>query len=274
MTTDKIRFRLYIGVFAFLLLLGTLGFKFIENLSLGNAAYFSIVTMATVGYGDIHPQTAAGKILAIILIVGGVGTFLGVVASFTDLFVKRREELIQNQKMNMINGLFFSELGNGLLIRFVKLDPEKNALFMILRITNQWGDNDFFNAKTGLKKHVFVIKSENGDLSELRDFLQKHEGLLLRLLENPIFHEHEAFSDMLQAIFHLRDELIHRTDILNLIESDRKHIEGDILRIYKLLVGEWIRHMDYLKNNYQYLFSLAVRLNPFDPEASAVIKDS
>jgi voltage-gated potassium channel len=42
--------------------------------------------MATVGYGDIHPQSNVGKILALILIVGGVGTFLGVVASITEYF--------------------------------------------------------------------------------------------------------------------------------------------------------------------------------------------
>lgn len=85
-----------------------------ENMSLIDAVYFSIVTMATVGYGDIHPQTPIGKILTII-IIGGVGTFLSVVASITDVFVNRREEKIRQEKINMILGLFFSEMGNDLL---------------------------------------------------------------------------------------------------------------------------------------------------------------
>ena len=78
---NKIRLRFYLAAFAVLLLFGIIGFMFIENMSLTDAIYFSIVTMATVGYGDIHPQTDIGKILTLIIIIGGVGTFLGVIAS-------------------------------------------------------------------------------------------------------------------------------------------------------------------------------------------------
>ncbi len=94
----KFRFRIYLTVFTTLLLIGIIGFMFIENMSLTNAIYFSIVTMATVGYGDIHPQTATGKILALIIIIGGVGTFLGVIASIIDLFASRREEVARQKK--------------------------------------------------------------------------------------------------------------------------------------------------------------------------------
>ena len=93
------RLRIYLAVFTVLLFVGIIGFLFFENMSLTNAIYFSIVTMATVGYGDIHPQTEIGKILALIVIIGGVGTFLGIIASVTDLFANRREETIRQQKL-------------------------------------------------------------------------------------------------------------------------------------------------------------------------------
>ena len=35
-----------------------------------------------------------------------------------------------------------------------------------------------------------------------------------------------------------------------LIDTDRKHLEGDIVRVYKLLVFDWLIYMRYLKNNY------------------------
>ena len=92
MEADRIRLRLYLFVFAALRIAGSLGFVLVENLSLVDSIYFAIVTMATVGYGDVHPQSTIGKILTLNLIVGGVGTFLGVVASITDIFLKRREE--------------------------------------------------------------------------------------------------------------------------------------------------------------------------------------
>ena len=99
----KFRFKIYLTVFTVLLAIGTLSFMFIENMSFTNAIYFSIVTMATVGYGDIHPQTEIGKILVLIIIVGGVGTFLGVIASTTDLFMSRREETFRQKKIDMVN---------------------------------------------------------------------------------------------------------------------------------------------------------------------------
>jgi hypothetical protein len=47
----------------------------------------------------------------------------------------------------------------------------------------------------------------------------------------------------------------------------------DINRGYRLLVFEWVTYMEHLKEHYPYLFSLAMRTNPFDPEAQAEIRD-
>jgi hypothetical protein len=57
----------------------------------------------------------------------------------------------------------------------------------------------------------------------------------------------------------------------NLPESDRNHLAGDMNRAYKKLVEQWLVYMSHLKNQYPYLFSLAVRKNPFDPEASPIV---
>ena len=77
-----------------------------------------------------------------------------------------------------------------------------------------------------------------------------------------------------RAVFLLRDELFNRSDLFKLPDSDRKHLEGDIVRVYNLLIFEWLRYIRYLKKSYGYLFSLAMRVNPFDPEADAVVKNS
>ena len=274
MEADRIRLKLYLFVFTALLIAGSLGFMLIENLSLVDSIYFTIVTMATVGYGDIHPQSNVGKILALILIVGGVGTFLGVVASITEIFLKRREESFRREKLNMVAGLFFSEIGSGLLRQFAHIDPHIGILYQNLMISNDWTNEDFRKANNILNEHRFSVDSRLGDLLALREYLQSRANLLLRMLENPILQEHGNFADLLRAIFHLRDELLNRTDLTELLDTDRQHLEGDIVRIYKLLVFEWLAYMRYLKNNYGYLLSLAMRVNPFDPEASAVVKGS
>ena len=59
----------------FLLTTGTLGFHFLENLSWFEAFYFTVITVSTVGYGDVVPQTIGGKIFTSFLIFGGAGLF-------------------------------------------------------------------------------------------------------------------------------------------------------------------------------------------------------
>jgi len=190
---NKIRLRFYLAAFAVLLLFGIIGFMFIENMSLTDAIYFSIVTMATVGYGDIHPQTDIGKILTLIIIIGGVGTFLGVIASITDLFVNRREEPLRRQKLDMVTGLFFSEMGNELLKRFTRLDPEAKTLQSVLKLSDEWKDKDFDNAYTALKQHHLVIDSRLADIPTLLDTCKVGPICFCRLIENPIIQEHENF---------------------------------------------------------------------------------
>ena len=271
MGSDKLRLNIYTLIFTILLSLGTVGFMFLEGLSFVDSLYFSIVTMATVGYGDIHPQSGIGKILSLIMIVGGVGTFLGVVASITDLFVNRREEAIRKEKLSMVTGLFFSEMGNALLAHFSRFDPDIKEKEKLLHITPKWNAADYKQALKSLKESRFKIDTSNGGegsnpFPEIKADLQKSASLLLRLIENPIIQEHESFTDLLRAIFHLRDELLNRSDLSCLHPADQKHLDGDMVRVYGLLIVAWLRHMQYMAENYTYLFSLAVRTNPFNPD--------
>jgi hypothetical protein len=203
-----------------------------------------------------------------------VGTFLGIIASITEIFLKRRDKSFRREKLNMVTGLFFSEMGSGLLKCFVRIDPQIDILYQNLKVSNDWTNRDFHKARINLKEHSFSVDSRCGDLPVLREYLQNQANLLLRLLENPLLQERGNFVDLLRAIFHLRDELLNRAEPTKLIDSDRTHLEGDIIRLYKLLAFEWLTYMHYLKNTYGYLFFLAIRVNPFDPEATVVVRSS
>jgi hypothetical protein len=102
--------------------------------------------------------------------------------------------------------------------------------------------------------------------------LAAHREFMVRLLENPNLIEHETFTDLLRAVFHLADELQFRPDFSTLPANDKAHLVGDVRRAYSLLVSEWLEQMEYLETNYPYLFSLAVRTNPFSEAASAVVE--
>ena len=266
------KLRVFVFIFLVIMLLGSIGFMWVEQLSPLDAFYFSIVTIATVGYGDVCPTTQAGKVLAIILIIGGVGTFLGLVANVTDILMNRREEKVRQQKMNMVVGLFFSELGTNLLKRITNCDPEMAAKQTELTISSQWTDKDFSRKQKQLERWRYQVDAHADELPQIRVALEQKTDLLLRLLENPILLEHNYFTELLRAVFHLRDELLNRGSLADLPKSDYEHLGGDIKRVYSLLTREWLNYMNYMRSNYPYLFALAVRTNPFDPKASVIVR--
>ncbi len=259
-------------VFIAVMVVGTLGFMATEGLSPGDAFYFCIVTITTVGYGDIHPATGAGKALALALIVTGVGTFLGVVAGATDAILSRREKQARLQKLHLIIGLFFSEVGAKLLECFSEADRKLDGVRESLLVGGGWSDRDFSSSSARLKDYECALDASKIDPEFVRTFLRDRSDLLMRLLENPYLLEHEAFTDLLRAVFHLREELMHREGLGEAPESDRDHLTNDMKRVYLLLIGQWLDYMKYLKGNYPYLFSLAIRTNPFDEKSSIVVE--
>ena len=71
-----------IVLLVFWILLGTVGFTLIEGWSLVDALYMSIITVSTVGFGEVQPLHPAGRIFASFIIVAGIGT---AVYTFTGL---------------------------------------------------------------------------------------------------------------------------------------------------------------------------------------------
>ncbi|MDG6250025.1 hypothetical protein [Methanocalculus sp.] len=180
----------------------------------------------------------------------------------------KRERL---QKMNMVIGIFFSEVGATLLKHFSDADPHLDQLRGNLLIRDSWTETEFDQIRNYLQGTEQTVIIQRIDLQDLRNFLIQHRDFLLRLLENPALLEHATFTEALRAVFHLSEELESRDDIASLPGQDIAHLTIDIRRVYDLLTPEWIEYMRYLKSHYPYLFSLAMRKNPFDEHANPVI---
>ena len=82
-----LEFRRLLLLTAVILAAGTLFYHFIEQWRWLDSLYFSVMTLSTVGYGDLTPLTDAGKIFTVIYIFFGIGVIL----SFINV-VARREQ--------------------------------------------------------------------------------------------------------------------------------------------------------------------------------------
>jgi hypothetical protein len=174
-------------------------------------------------------------------------------------------------KLNMVIGAFFSEVGSGLLHTFSRFDLNSQNIKKEFIGLSRWSDKDFTKASVMLLKFKYSVNSKASDLNDLKIFLSDKRAFMLRLLENPNLLEHEKFTELLWAVFHLTEELDCRPGFDSLPEADFSHLSGDIKRAYILLIQEWLAYIKHLKNNYPYLYSLASRMNPFEDNPSAVI---
>ena len=65
-----------LGLLVFVLVAGTVGYVWIEGWTVWDAFYMTIITITTVGYGEVHPLSRAGQEFTSVLLIVGVGTAL------------------------------------------------------------------------------------------------------------------------------------------------------------------------------------------------------
>lgn len=87
--------------FFFVLALGTVGYVLIEDWPWFDAFYMTVITMATVGFGEIHPMSMGGRILTIVLIFLGASVFVfATTAAAQAIFRRQFFDFFTERKMN------------------------------------------------------------------------------------------------------------------------------------------------------------------------------
>ena len=188
--------------------------------------------------------------------------YIIVVTLLFERVLRERERQSVMRKLNMVIGVFFSEFGNRLLKELSAYVVGSEELKKQLRMTESWKKGDFDSALEYLRRSTQRISIDSDALPGLKKFMAGKRSFLLSLLENQNLLEHENFTDLLWAAFHLVEELEARDSFDRIPPSDKEHLNGDIKRVFGHIIREWILYMRHLKEDYPYLFSLAVRLNP------------
>jgi voltage-gated potassium channel len=70
-------------------LAGGVAFASVENVSIGDGIYWAVVTMTTVGYGDITPKTAEGKAITVCVMLVGIGFATLLIGAIAERFISR-----------------------------------------------------------------------------------------------------------------------------------------------------------------------------------------
>lgn len=185
--------------------------------------------------------------------------------------LEQRERQNRLDKLNMVIGVFFSEMGTNLLTYFSDLDPKLDTIRKDLIVTSQWSDSEFSRVRKRLRTYPYKVQPSKINLEELRCYIGDKRDFLLTMMENPNLMEHETFTELLRSVFHLAEEMKFRAIIEDLPDEDLSHLANDIDRAYRNLVREWVAYMQHLKDNFPYFFSLAMRTNPFDQKASVIM---
>ena len=180
-----------------------------------------------------------------------------------DKLLEKREKEHLRDKLSMLIGVFFSELGTDILNTFVYADDNTEIIAKEALVTKEWNKNEFKNLEKLVDEYEYDIDIKKVDLIALEKKLNAQKDLVINLITNPMLIEHEEFSDMLMSILHLREELSSRCSH-ELEEYEIKHLAKDINVAYKYLTFEWIQYMKQLKANYTQLFLKALITNPFD----------
>jgi len=184
----------------------------------------------------------------------------------------RRERRLIMEKLNMLVGTFFSVLGTQLLRYCAAWDPRVEQIRQEVSVGVDCSEKTLRRVMQRLEDCEYAVDVKKVDFDELRRFLDAKSDFMLRLLENPHLLEHTAFTNLLRGVFHLTEELAGREGLGDLPSTDYAHLAGDLQRVYRLLAPEWLNYMRYLGESYPYLFSFAIRTNPFEERTSVIVK--
>jgi len=181
------RLLIPVSMLLFMVLVGTAGFMLIEHFGFVDALYMSVITIATVGFGEVHPLSEAGRIFTIVLILVNLALFTYYITLITRFFadgdfVKSYKLLkMENSISNLHNHVIICGFGrngkesaqvlhyNGIpfVILEEKNEPEPGIEFPVTHFMKGDATKDEVLLEAGIKKARALITTLPVDADNL-----------------------------------------------------------------------------------------------------------
>lgn len=167
----------------FIFMLGTWGYMEVEGWTMWDSFYMVVITLATVGYGEVHPLSEQGRILTTLLIFAGVGNFAFILGAFSQLlvdgnihkFLRRRRVLKKIDRMKghtvvcgygRIGSVVVDEFLNaGIEVVVIEQNPKLVEELEIEGIPHLYGDatDDAILSQAGLARAKSLVAALASD---------------------------------------------------------------------------------------------------------------
>jgi voltage-gated potassium channel len=233
----------------------------VEDLDPLETFYFAVVTVTTVGYGDIHPKTNLGMILSVVMILGGVCIFTGGVGLIANAIVSKRDSEAAEAKTRLLLRLFMNTMGVELLDRFNASNPEIERLRTKLSQYDLSAEKEVKRAKQDLVTSDFVVDMNRVDSKEWRSFLKSHSQVFLVLLSNPAVSEGVRVTSVLQRTYDL--DLALEAFMSAAPTDSADWLRSELENIYYEMTLLWIDYAAAVFRAYRHAVSNLSVSNPF-----------
>jgi voltage-gated potassium channel len=172
-----------IGLLAVVLLIGTMGYMFIESWPLLDAIYMTVITITTVGYGEIRNVDGAGRIFTIILIFMGMGSVAYTAGVMAQAMVEGQLQVALGRRRlgQKIKGLkdHYIICGYGRIGRVIIHELKSHGIPLVVVDSNP-------NLKGGMEHEVipFIIDDATSEDVLLEAGVERAKGLVAVVLSD------------------------------------------------------------------------------------------
>jgi voltage-gated potassium channel len=223
---SSLRILIYIGMIAVVFIIGITGTYLIGHYENGfsvpinsvfTAAYFTVITISTIGYGDIVPVTSLARLFVMLLIIVGLGVFLSAITFVSSEFVNSRVSNLTGKlnpfEKRMMKDHVILVGSDSVNLRMAEKLKEKNIRFVLISSNKEIVEQ--LRAEEGYKAFV----AEETDEEALRQFeFGKAKSIIIDMRDK---------SHMVYAILLIRN-LTEKSKIVAIARSqeEERHIRS------------------------------------------------